>query len=151
MKTRLAGLLFGVVFGFIIAWARLTDPQVIRNMLLLREADVFLLMGSGVLVAALGVRLLRAAGSRAIMTGEPIAWSIERPSARHFAGSALFGVGWSVAGTCPGPVAAMIGEGRLGGVVVAAGLLGGVVLQGALARKRSASRARAELPGTAGL
>jgi uncharacterized membrane protein YedE/YeeE len=148
MKFKLAGLLVGVVFGFIIAWARLTDPQVIRNMLLLRETDVFLLMGSSVLVAASGVRLLRAAGSRAFMTGEPIAWSIERPSARHFAGSALFGAGWSVAGTCPGPVAAMIGEGRFGGVVVAAGLLAGIALQGAVARKRSA---RAEVPGTAGL
>jgi uncharacterized membrane protein YedE/YeeE len=147
MKIKLAGFLVGTLFGFIIAWARLSDPQVIRNMLLLREPDVFLLMGSGVLVAALGVRLLRDAGARAFMTGEPIAWSIERPSTRHFAGSALFGLGWSLAGTCPGPVAAMIGEGRLGGVVVAAGLLGGVVLQGALAKKRSA---RTEVLGTAG-
>ena len=86
MKTRLAGLLAGTALGFVLAWARLTDPSTIRSMLLLREADAFLLMGAAVLVAAVGARLLRAAGARALITGEPIGWTLERPSARHFAG-----------------------------------------------------------------
>lgn len=30
-------LLFGTGFGFVLGWARLTDYDVIRNMLLLRE------------------------------------------------------------------------------------------------------------------
>ena len=150
MKTKLVGLSFGAAVGFVIAWARLSDPKVIRKMLLLREPDVFLLMGSAIVVAAVGIRVLRAAGARAFVTGEPIGWSLERPRARHFAGSVLFGAGWSVAGTCPGPVAAMIGEGRLGGLPIVAGLLAGVVLQGALGKKRAMVSAPAVL-GTAGL
>ena len=39
----------------------------------------------------------------------PIDWNVERPRTRHVAGSMLFTLGWTVAGACPGPVAAMIG------------------------------------------
>ena len=64
-------------------------------------------------------------------------------------GSLLFGAGWSIAGTCPGPVTAMIGEGRVGGLYVVAGLLGGVALQAALGRKRAATSVT--VSGAAGL
>jgi hypothetical protein len=113
VRTHAVGLGFGVAIGVVMAWARLSDPVVIRDMLLLREYDVFLLMGSAVFVAGVGVRMLRRTGVRALATGEEISWTTERPQARHFAGAALFGAGWSLAGTCPGPVAAMIGEGMI--------------------------------------
>lgn len=155
MKTRIVGLAFGVGFGFLLAWAGLSDAAVIRNMLLLREAHVFLFMGSAVAVAAVGLRLLRAARVRALVTGEPVSWTVDRIEKRHVIGSLLFGAGWSIAGTCPGPVAAMLGQGKLGGLFVAGGLLAGVSLQGMLARRRTAQRASmpvaVEVPGTTGL
>jgi uncharacterized membrane protein YedE/YeeE len=155
VNTRLAGLLFGVGFGFLASWAGLSDATVIRNMLLLREAHVFLFMGSAVLVAAVGLRLLRAAGMRAAVTGEPVAWTLDRVERRHVVGSLLFGAGWSIAGTCPGPVAAMVGQGKFGALFVAGGLLAGVSLQGALARRRlelkSAQSIAMEAPGITGL
>lgn len=129
MTSRVVGLLAGGVFGFVLAWSRVSDPSIIRRMLLLKEPDVFLLMGSAVLVAGLGVRLLRAFHVRAFVTGEPIAWVSTPVQTRHVAGSALFGVGWSVACTCPGPVAVMIGQGHLAGLVVSAGLLSGIALK----------------------
>lgn len=137
MTLKLSGLFGGIGFGFVLSWAHLTDPGVIRNMLLLREADVFLLMGSAIVVAAVGCRLLRAVGIRAFLSGEPITWPIARPQPRHVLGSMLFGAGWSVAGTCPGPAAAMIGQGKVGGLVVAAGILAGVVLQETLTARRA--------------
>ena len=125
---RISALLCGVVFGFVLAWSRVTDPAVIRNMLLLREADVFLLMGSAVGVAAIGARLLRGAGVRSVVTREAVGWTTLQVHPRHIAGSAIFGTGWSIAATCPGPVTAMIGQGRLGGLLVAAGIATGIVL-----------------------
>jgi uncharacterized membrane protein YedE/YeeE len=138
------------VFGFTLAWAHLTDPHVIRDMLLLKELHVFLIMGSTVAIAAMGVRVLKLGSARCIVTGEPVDWSVEPPRTRHVAGSILFGIGWTVAGTCPGPVAAMIGEGRLVGVPVAVGLLAGVTLQGMLAAKKTVD-AHMPAPATAGL
>jgi uncharacterized membrane protein YedE/YeeE len=46
----------------------------------------------------------------------------------------LFGAGWSVACTCPGPVAAMIGEGRIGGAAVALGIAAGALAQPTLGK-----------------
>src|SRR6185436_1131259 len=104
------------------------------DMLLLRELDIFFLMGSAVLVAGVGARVLRAFKTPAIATGEAIDWKLERVERRHVVGSLIFGAGWSLAGTCPGPVASMIGQGHLGGLFVAAGLVGGVLLQRSAAR-----------------
>ena len=152
MSTRLFGLVIGAGIGFVFAWAGLSDPAVIRDMLLLREAHVFLLMGSTIVIAAIGVRLLRASGASSWATGEPVSWSTDKPQLRHVVGSVIFGIGWSLAATCPGPVAVMIGEGRLSGLLVAAGILAGVILQGAWQRANAGQKqVRAEAPGTAGL
>jgi hypothetical protein len=138
MKGKLLGLLAGAVFGFVIARARVTDPDVIRRMLLLKEPDVFLLMGAAIVVAGVGVRLLRALQFRAVLTGERIDWVSTPIRARHVAGSVMFGAGWSVACTCPGPVAAMIGQGHLAGMAAGAGLLTGIALKHRLDRRVSA-------------
>jgi uncharacterized membrane protein YedE/YeeE len=151
VNVKFAGLVGGMVFGYVMSWARLTDPAVIYDMLLLREAHVFLIMGSAIVVAAGGVHLLRAVRVKCFSTGEPVRWAIHSPERRHVIGSVIFGAGWSVAGTCPGPVAAMIGEGRLAGLVVGAGLLAGVALQPVLTRKRPVERPSAELSSAVGL
>src|SRR5437899_6361078 len=138
MGQRIVGLLFGVGTGFILAWARLSDPAVIRDMLLLREPDVFLFMGCSAVVAGIGARLLRRAGAHALITDEPIAWAVERPRASTVIGSVLFGAGWSIAATCPGPMAVMIGEGHVAGAVVVAGMIAGLTLQRAVVKKLAA-------------
>jgi uncharacterized membrane protein YedE/YeeE len=146
MNAKAPGFFIGIVFGFVLAWARVTDPSVIRRMLLLEEPHVFLIMAAAIVTAALGSRVLRRTGQRSIVTGEPIAWTNAPVEARHVTGSAVFGAGWSIACTCPGPIAAMIGEGRLTGVVVGAGLMAGIAIQGRLRRgaRRSPLPARAD-------
>lgn len=141
MKLRFVGVVFGALFGFVLGWARLTEYDTIRNMLLLREPDVFLLMGSAIATAAVGVRLLRRIGARAVLDGSPVAWTTERPSREHVLGSALFGLGWSIACTCPGPIAAQIGRGQVVGIFTALGLVGGIALHDALLRRPTAGPA----------
>jgi uncharacterized protein len=136
VRKNLAGLIFGAFFGAVAAWAHLADPDVIRDMLMLREVHVFLLMGCAVAVAAIGSRILRNFRVLAPLADEIVNWDLVRPEARHVTGSVLFGVGWSLAGTCPGPAAIMIGEGRLAGIAVVLGMIAGVVLQGARDKHR---------------
>jgi uncharacterized membrane protein YedE/YeeE len=128
MTLNAVGLLFGAAFGFVLGWARLTDYDVIRNMLLLRESDVFLIMMSAIATAAVGIRALRAMETRAIVDESPVNWKVEPPATRHVAGSVLFGLGWSVAATCPGPVAAQLGRGQFAGLFTIAGLLTGILV-----------------------
>jgi len=132
MKLRLAALVLGVVSGFTVSWARMTDPRAFHAMLSLDSPRIYLLMGSAVAVAFVGVRLIR--GRRALLTGEPINWAAARPTRSHLVGSVLFGIGWGISEACPGPAAAALGAGRVLTLAVAAGVLVGVKLQPGLAR-----------------
>ena len=132
MKLRLAALVLGVVSGFTVSWARMTDPRTFHAMLSLDSPRIYLLMGSAVAVAFVGARLIR--GRRALLTGEPINWAAARPTRSHLVGSVLFGIGWGISEACPGPAAAALGAGRVLTLAVAAGVLVGVKLQPGLAR-----------------
>jgi uncharacterized membrane protein YedE/YeeE len=134
--VRWAGLAFGIAFGFILGWARLTDYDVIHNMLLLREADVFLIMGSGIAVAAIGSRLLRALHLRDLAGGAPVSWSVALLSRDTLIGSMIFGTGWAIACTCPGPVAAQLGRGQWSAVFTASGIMLGVALRAWMLERR---------------
>lgn len=144
------GLLFGMAFGFMLGWARLTDYDVIRNMLLLREFDLYLMMGAAVTTAAIGTRLLRALGAMSLVGRSPIGWTASKPALSHVYGSMLFGFGWGIAGTCPGPVAAQLGRGQLSAVFTLTGILGGVALYGFLKQRAEKLAAAAAAHGVAG-
>jgi uncharacterized protein len=141
--VKAAALFGGVLFGFVLGWAQLSDYDVIHKMLLWQEPDVFLLMGSAMATGFIGLRLLRRFGARTVVGAQPVAWRLERPSLTIVAGSALFGVGWSLACTCPGPALTQIGRGQLTGLFTSVGLLLGVVAGERLlewrARRREAS------------
>lgn len=125
---RAAGAALGVLFGFMLCWTGMVDPDVIRGALLFEEAYLFFFMGSAVATAAIGSRLLRRGERRAVMTGQRIAWTPDAVQRRHIVGSLLFGIGWGVSHACPGPVAAQVGQGIGWGVVTFAGILIGVRL-----------------------
>ena len=145
-RPALVATAFGADFGFLLSWGTLTDPDTIHAMLRLQEAYVFLMMGSAVAVGFAGVKLLTRRPSRATITGDPIAPRTDAIGRRHIAGSAMFGLGWAVADTCPGPVAAQLGQGLPWALCTAAGITGGVLLfqarrQAAVLRARPAEGA----------
>ena len=128
MRARMAAAAVGVVFGVTLSWTRLTSPDVLREGLLFRDSYLFLLFGAAVMTAFVGLRLLRRAGTRALLTGEPVQWTSVRPERRHVVGSVMFGVGWGVADACPGPIAAQLGQGVPWALATTAGLVLGVWL-----------------------
>ena len=129
MRARMAAAAVGVVFGVTLSWTRLTSPDVLREGLLFRDSYLFLLFGAAVMTAFVGLRLLRRAGTRALLTGEPVQWTSVRPERRHVVGSVMFGVGWGVADACPGPIAAQLGQGLFWSLFTMAGIALGVALR----------------------
>ncbi|CAN5747851.1 hypothetical protein BH20ACT23_BH20ACT23_10070 [soil metagenome] len=123
---KLVGLLFGIAFGFLIALGGLNEYEVIHNMLLLEDFQPYLIMGSAVVVAAPALWLLERRGFTTPFAGRmrPGRSQVER---HHVAGSAIFGTGWAVAGTCPAPALAMTGSGAMLGLVVVGGMFAGLM------------------------
>lgn len=140
---NLFALCFGIGFGFVLGWARLTDYDVIQAMLLMHEFDLYLMMGSAVATAALGMRFLRAARARSWTDKQPVGWATTRPTRSHLRGSIVFGLGWGIAGTCPGPVVAQLGRGQWVAVCTLAGIFTGVALFGYLRRMQQDKAAAA--------
>jgi uncharacterized protein len=128
MRTRLAAALFGAAFGFLISWGQFSDPDRIRDMLLLRDPYLYLMMASAVALGFLGLRLLRRAHAKALLTGEPIHYEVTKPEPRHIVGAAIFGVGWSIADSCPAPIAAQLTQGVVWSVFTIAGIAIGVLI-----------------------
>jgi uncharacterized protein len=127
MAVRAAAACFGAVFGFAISWGQFTDPDRIRDMLLLEDLYLYLMMATAVLVGFVGTRLLRRFRARALISGNLIGWDVTRPGPRHVAGAAVFGLGWSISDSCPGPIAAQLTQGVGWSVFTAAGVGLGVL------------------------
>jgi uncharacterized protein len=127
-RKRLAAGLLGIAFGFLISWGQFSDPDRIRDMLLLRDAYLYLMMAGAVAVSFVGLRLLRRARARTLLTGEPIWYEVGRPEPRHIVGAAIFGVGWSIADSCPAPVAAQLTQGVAWSLFTIAGIVVGILV-----------------------
>jgi uncharacterized membrane protein YedE/YeeE len=144
MSTRIAGAVIGVVFGVVLSWSGMTSPEIIREGLLFESSYLFLFFGAAVTTSFVGLWLLRRRAPRALLTGERVGWEPVRPERRHVAGSLLFGIGWGIAGACPGPIATQLGQGIVWGVPTTAGLVLGILLFRRLqARASDTHRSRA--------
>jgi uncharacterized protein len=128
VRVALAGGLVGVIFGVTLSWTGMSSPEVLREALLLDNAYLYLFFASAVATSTLGLSLLRRARARALLTGEPVAWTRDAPRRHHVVGSLVFGVGWGVADACPGPIATQVGQGVLWSLFTIAGVAGGIVL-----------------------
>lgn len=121
-------LLLGTVFGFILSRSGAADYGFIQGMFLFTELQLYGIIAVAVIVAAPGLWLIKHRG-RTIF-GRPVEVELKALHRGNVVGGALFGVGWSLAGMCPGPMLVNIGEGKvyalaaLAGALVGTGLLG---------------------------
>ena len=128
MKTKRMklfwGLLFGIIFGFLLQKGGVTKYDVIINQLLLTDFTVVKIMLSAVVTGMMGLYIMQGLG-----------WIKLRPKAgswgKNAIGGLIFGVGFALLGYCPGTIAGAIGNGYLDAVT--AGLAGIVLGSGLLA------------------
>lgn len=126
-SMNMVGLLFGALFGGLLAGAQLHEYDTIHAMLRLDEPDMFLIMGSAILVSAPLLYTLERRRMRSVFGGD-VSLSRSRPQRHHYQGGALFGVGWAIAGTCPAPALVMVSSGAMLGLVAIPGIFLGLHL-----------------------
>lgn len=120
----------GLVFSLGLILGGMLDPA--RVLAFLDVAGVWnpalmFVLGGAVCVAFAGVRLAR--HLKRPMLDEafslPVATRIDAPLVL---GSCLFGLGWGMAGFCPGPAVASVGAGVWQGCVFTAAMLAGMLV-----------------------
>jgi hypothetical protein len=117
----ISGLVCGLLFGFILENAGFGSPQKLTAQFKLTDWSVFKVMFTAIVVAALGLWLLRVAG---LLKPD----SVAVPQALVMAsavGGVLLGAGFAIGGYCPGTSLAGLASGRLDALVFMVGLLVG--------------------------
>lgn len=126
MGAFLVHLAAGLVFGAGLALSGMIDPAKVTNFLDVAGAwdpTLAFVMAGAVAVAFAGYRLAFARG-RPILGGSFDLPARTRIDGRLVGGAAIFGVGWGLAGFCPGPALASLGLGQGAWVFVAAMVAG---------------------------
>ena len=105
-------LLLGICFGIVLTESELISWFRFQEMFRFQSPRMYLIMGSAVMTAAISVALIKRLGIKTV-TGEPIAVPPKElgRGIRFIAGGIIFGVGWALAGACPGPLFALVGNG----------------------------------------
>lgn len=121
MIQVLLGLLSGIAFGFVIQRAGATNPNKMALGHLMREPFIPQFMVLAVALSAAGLFGLQAAG---------VGRTMILPTSLVATGLAavIFGVGWGLAGYCPGTTWAAAGEGRIDAIFALLGGLAGAAL-----------------------
>ena len=123
-------LVVGLIFGLGLIVSGMGNPAKVLSFLDLAgmwDPSLMLVMGGAI---AIGIVAFSTVGRRsASLLGTPILL----PTARHIdpplvVGSAIFGIGWGLAGICPGPGFILLGSGTAKGLVFIAALLAGMAL-----------------------
>ena len=128
VPIALVALVFGACFGFLLSWGQFTNPDRIRDMLLVQDLYLYEMMFSAIAVGFIGIRLLRRFHARALVTGSLVDWVTERPAPHHIAGSVIFGLGWAVTDSCPAPIAGQLAQGVWWAIATMAGVFVGIEL-----------------------
>lgn len=121
-------LVLGTAFGFVLSRSGAADYDQIQAMFLFESVQLYGIIGTAVAITAPGLWMIRRRG--ATVFGRPITIEMKPQHRGNVLGGLLFGVGWSMAGMCPGPILVNIGEGKLHAIAALAGALVGTALLG---------------------
>ena len=118
---QILGLITGIFFGFLLQKGEVLRFEKQVGFMLLKDMTIIKFMFSAVLVGMVGIYGLHSIGF--------ISLSIK---ATHVAaiivGGLLFGIGWAIAGYCPGTSVGALAEGRLHAFWAILGMLTGAAL-----------------------
>ena len=117
--TLFYGALTGLLFGFLLQKGGVTRFSVILGQFLLEDFTVLKVMGTAIVVGAIGIFGMRAMGmdvTISVRNALPVG---------NIVGGLIFGVGMVILGYCPGTAMAAIGDGSRHAIAgMAGGLLG---------------------------
>jgi uncharacterized protein len=136
-QRNIAALLTGTLFGIGLGVAQMIDPNKIRNFLDIAgtwDASLMFVLGAALVTSFFAFKLIlkQNAPRFADVFALPAQQSIDRSL---LIGATLFGIGWGLAGYCPGPGFAALALGSWEPVIFIATMLAGFALYRGMAGK----------------
>lgn len=141
MKYSLASVFAGLLFGLGLIVSGMANPEKVLGFLDITgrwDPSLAFVMGGAILVGLVAFALARK------RTLSFLGFNMKLPTntrieKRLVIGSMMFGIGWGIAGFCPGPGLVALGAGELKAVVFVGSMVAGMLLFEAIERRSSAS------------
>lgn len=139
MKSLLASLLAGLVFGLGLIVSGMANPEKVLGFLDIAglwDPSLAFVMGGAVIVGTLAFAVARRRTLSFLGLDFRVPGS-NRIDKRLVLGSLVFGIGWGIAGFCPGPGLVAMGAGEPKGIVFALSMVAGMAVFELIERGRT--------------
>ena len=134
MKT-VGYLTIGTFFGIVMYKSEAASWFRIYEMFQFQSFHMYGIIGSALVLGIIGVQLIKRNGLKSF-EGQPIVLAPKKKGFKKYLfGGIIFGLGWALAGACPGPIYTLIGAGYFSILLVLGGAVLGAFLFGLLQKK----------------
>ncbi len=120
----------GALFGFILSRAGATTYDFYAGLFLFRDLQLLWVIAVAATLGMIGVQVFKRFRAKSLIDHKPLSLKGKPYKKSLIPGSLLFGMGWGLAGACPGTALVMLGEGKLGALITIGGILAGTWFYG---------------------
>ncbi len=136
---------FGVIFGFFLSRAGATTYDYYAGLFLFIDLQLMWVIISAAITGMIGMAILKRIRKTAL-SGTPLTFTGKPYQPGLIPGSLMLGMGWGMAGACPGTVLAMAGEGKLAALFTIVGIILGTYLYGIYMDAKLNKQQHVEIP-----
>lgn len=127
---NLVYLFIGIFFGIILFKSEAVSWYRIYEMFRFESFHMYGIIGMAVGLGVIIIQFFKKTGTKS-MFGEPVSFkTYPKGIGRYLIGGSLFGLGWGLAGACPGPIYILVGAGEWAMVIVLVAAIFGALLFG---------------------
>jgi uncharacterized membrane protein YedE/YeeE len=128
-------LVFGILFGIILSKTEVVSWYRIYEMFKFQSFHMYGIIGSAVMIGIVLMQLFKKEIIKDFWGNKILVQNKESNFAKNLVGGTIFGLGWALAGACPGPIFVLLGHGSLAIIIVLVGAVLGAFIQGVLRKK----------------
>lgn len=121
-------ILFGILFGIVLSKAEIISWYRIYEMFKFQSFHMYGVIGSAVITGMILFYFFRKGSIKNYLGNKIEIEPKKKGFSRNILGGIIFGLGWALAGACPGPMFILLGKGTLAIVIVILGALIGTFL-----------------------
>ncbi|MDG2073359.1 MAG: YeeE/YedE thiosulfate transporter family protein [Polaribacter sp.] len=128
-------LVIGTLFGIILSKSEVVSWYRIYEMFKFQSFHMYGIIGSAVIISMVFMQLFENGSIKNYKGGKIITKEKKKGLTRTLVGGTIFGLGWALAGACPGPMFVLIGHGITSIFIVILGATLGAFVYGALSKR----------------
>ncbi|WP_438972298.1 DUF6691 family protein [Polaribacter sp.] len=128
-------LVIGVFFGLIMYKSEAASWFRIYEMFRFASFHMYGIIGSALVIGIIGVQIIKRNNIKTLDGSKMSLAPKNKSIARYLIGGIIFGLGWALAGACPGPMYVLAGAGYSSILIVIFGAIIGTFLYGLLKNK----------------